>query len=623
MNRLFGVFLVSCPSWAAAQITYPGSVEIHSFRTRKATYKPGEVVWFDIELTARNNHQGDAEPAMRAQVWIERALDPLELATEAPIKLDQGKPQTVSLLWRHANRDVWGHRAVVRFIDGRGRLLAEEETLFDVCSNWVNVMRLASNGAWKMANPDTTDEWIEGKVADLRANQFNAFEMWTFSPKPYELAPDAATWPYQYRPEQTKPVSKERLQTWGRVLHREGMRYVAYNETSAIAGPPDWHVYLEYTGLDKPYAHYFEDQGMFVPNALAVADHWAAQLAASVRMFGWDGILMDSGIACFIRTAEGMNKQGEQLTDLSPGEIGYRHLHAAREQVAAINPDFRFLLQNATSISHVGVYEAVGDVYPWIREKAGALEVQRLSENADLYTLEIDAHNEPRDGRYPLTYSKMSVALNSIVEVTGRPLMAWAMLVTPFYDEYSVAFTRPYLAIHLASRTQVHDHFDLYTSVLSEGRHSPAARAFGRYQRFLARYSWYLTDPELRWRREAAAELSVQADRDLFWQYTVYERPREGGGRQVIVHLLNLPDDDTILEQQQIPPVAQNVTVRVPPDWGVQRAVCLRADARELTPLVLTPLERGPNGAAFRVPPVPCWSVLVLDTDPRTGVSRQ
>lgn len=156
----------------------------------------------------------------------------------------------------------------------------------------------------------------------------------------------------------------------------------------------------------------------------------------------------------------------------------------------ALKPDFKFLCQNATSISHNGVEMSVNEMYPWIKQNAERLNIRKLSEVVDLYTLEIDAHNVPRDGRYPLTYEKMSIALNSIVEMTGRPLMAWAYLATPFYKEYSVQFVRPYMAIHLASRTQVHDHFVRYGGAMSPGRDSPVSRAFLKYNRFFARFSY-------------------------------------------------------------------------------------------------------------------------------------
>lgn len=597
----------------AAGLVYPGVVRIEDFRTEKVMYKPGEKVRFRVRFAPRTNHEKNAFEDLRAQIWVERELAPAFLATAEGIKTTSEEPQDLTLIWQNADKDVFGHRAYVRFVDPQGRLLAEADTLFDIASNWAPIMRLAcTHHVW---DSGFTDEQIRGRIQIMREGRFNALEMFGWFPKSYVLAPKTATWSSQYYPTpKSKPVSRERLQAWGRELHRNGMKYVAYNETSAIEGPEDWHVYLEYTGFEKPYAHYFGKDGMFTPNALKVAGLFADQLERSIRLFGWDGILMDSAIACFIETTRGLTKDKKPLTDLTAGEVGYQYLKQAREKALALNPDFKFLSQNATSISHNGVKEAPDNIYPWIKKNAERLKIRRYSEVADLYTAEIDAHHTPRDGRYPLTYEKMSLALNSLVETTGRPLMAWAFLVNPFYGEYSVASVRPYLATHLASRTQVHDHFHFYGGALSDGRHSPASRAFVRYNRFLARFSYYLTHPGLRWMLDAGEHLEVSASRPLFWNRTVYRRQRPDGRKEIIVNLLNLPTNGTIIDQQEIPAAAQNVTLFVSSELRPQRVVCISADDDSLRSLVLQADKKSEKGQRYRVPPVACWTVLVMET---------
>ena len=601
------------PVASAAGLIYPGVVRIEDFRTEKVMYKPGEKVRFRVRFVSRTNHEKNAFEDLRVQVWLERELVPSFLATSQGIKTKDGAPQTVTLTWQNADKDVFGHRAYVRFVDPQGRLLAEADTLFDIASNWAPIMRLGcTHRGW---DAGFTDEQIRGQIQVMREGHFNALEMFGWFPKSYVLAPKTATWSSQYYPPpKNKPVSRERLQAWGRELHRNGMKYVAYNETSAIEGPQDWHVYLEYTGFEKPYAHYFARDGMFTPNALKVAGLFADQLEQSIRLFGWDGILMDSAVACYIETARGFTKDKKPLTDLTAGEVGYQYLREARERALALNPDFKFLSQNATSISHNGVKEAPANIYPWIQKNAERLKIRKYSETVDLYTAEIDAHHTPRDGRYPLTYEKMSLALSSLVETTGRPLMAWAFLVNPFYGEYSVASMRPYLATHLASRTQVHDHFHFYGGALSDGRHSPASRAFLRYNRFLARFSYYLTHPDLRWMLDADKHLEVSASRPLFWDKTVYRRQRPDGKREIVINLLNLPTNGTIIDQQEIPPIAQNVTLSISADLRPRRVACIIADDTSLRSLVLQADRKSEREQTYRVPPVVCWTLLVVET---------
>ncbi|MBL7044361.1 MAG: hypothetical protein ISR77_37395 [Pirellulaceae bacterium] len=595
----------------ADQLIYPGSVKIEKFETEHVIYKPGETVNFETEFRAKTNHKKDDARDLDVQVWIERELERPVLATSKSINV-RGGVQKERLQWQ-CDRNVFGHRAWIRFFDPQGRLLAEADTLFDVASQWVDVMRMVSAGASGLASPNVSDETIATRIGDMRDSHFNALEMWTFSPKPYVLAPVEEQWPYQYYPERKPIVSKDRLMRWSQELHREGMKYIAYNETSAAAGPADWHVYHPAVSREKPYAHYFEDQGMFTPNSLKIADLFANELQRSIRMFGWDGILMDSAFSCHVATSEGLDRDGRRLTDLSAGEVGYRYLEKARELARAANPDFAFLSQNATTISHNGVKLDADRMYPWIKQNAERLDARRYSELVDAWTLEIDSHNTPRDGRYPLTYEKMSVALNSIVEVTGRPLMSWAFVVPPYYREYSVAFTRPYMALIFASRTKLHDHFDAYGGAWSDGRESPASRQFVRYSRFMARFSYFLWDPELRWMLEPHELFSVDGSRPLFWDRLVYRRKLPTGRTRYVINLLNLPSNGEILDQTEIPPVAQNVELRISNKLVPDRIACMDADDHSLGVLDLLPASKNREGSVYRIPPFESWAVVVLE----------
>ena len=90
--------------------------------------------------------------------------------------------------WK-ADKSVFGHRATVKLVDGFGRVLAERSTLFDVADHWVDVMRLASYGANAVAVEGTSEERMKAIIDKMRKGCFNAFEVFTFSPKPYVLAP--------------------------------------------------------------------------------------------------------------------------------------------------------------------------------------------------------------------------------------------------------------------------------------------------------------------------------------------------------------------------------------------------------------------------------------------------
>ena len=607
-----------------AKLIYPGNVMISSFDTDKAIYQTGKPVVFSVAFTAGDNHESDADKELDIQIWVEREMEKPFLATSKKVKAAGGS-QVEKLEWLWADKNVFGHRAWVRFIDPEGRMLAEQDTFFDIADKWVDVMRLVSMGAKNIAGPDYPDNKIQEQIAAMKAGYFNALEMFTFSPVPYELAPKENEWLYQYqKPDSKVMVSKERLQTWGNELHRNGMRYVAYNETSAAKGPEDWQVYQKYDDFKKPYAHYFEDKGMFTPNSIKIADHFATDLAESIKVFRWDGILMDSAMACHINTAEGYDAGGKnKLTELSAGEVGYIYLEKAKKLAREINPEFSFLSQNATSISHNSPKLDVDKIYPWICANAERLKVRKYCELVDLWTLEIDAHNEPRDGRYPLTYEKMSVVLNSIIEVTERPLMCWALLVPPYYKEYSVAFVRPYLALLFASRTKVHDHFDAYGGAWSEGRVSPVSRQVIKYNRFMARFSYFLWDPQLRWVLNPQGEIGVSGPRPIFWDRLVYRRQLPDGRTRTVINLLNLPSNGSILDQEEIPPIAQNVEISLSKLIKPESVCFVDADDDSLRPLTLVQSSVDNGGTStYRIPPFACWGLVVIDGNAKLGQEK-
>ena len=588
-------------AWAASEA--PAGVQISQFRPDKAIYKPGEAARFSVSYSVA----GTAPAA--AQLWIERELDPPVKVAEVSLPGVAGARQQAALNWT-PDANAYGHRAVVRLVDAQGQVLREAEALFDVASDWQNVMRVASIGSNVVATAKFSDAQIEQTIQRMRDAHFNAFLPWTFAPEPYRLAPDAESWPYQYGKPGDAPVVKERLLAWGKAVRQVGFKYIAYDEVAAIAGPPDWRVFSPNDATRKPIAPYFSQKGMFSPNALSAAPRLADELARSIRMFGWDGILLDSAISVNVSTSEGIDSAGRKITTLSAVEVGYRYLAEARKQALQVNPDFRVLAQNATSVSGAAVREPPSGVYAVVAKNGERLKIREFSKVVDLYTAEIDALNEPRDGRYPLTYEMMSVSLNSLVEVLGKPLLAWALL-TPAGTEGSISFIRPYLAVHLASRTHVHDHFTFYGGAAgAQARTNAAAQQFIRYNRFLTRFSRYLHDPELRWVTDAANRFAVSGSRPLFWDRTVYRRALPGGGERIVINLLNLPSSGKIVGQTEVPTAAQDIALRFKQAAQPTRVVWLDADDVSLKPVAL---ERSPNGD-YRLPALAAWGVVVIET---------
>ena len=52
-----------------------------------------------------------------------------------------------------------------------------------------------------------------------------------------------------YKRLNAKPLDKTRMHAWGRSLRKQGMKFIAYNETSAARRPDDWQIWLEWNNF--------------------------------------------------------------------------------------------------------------------------------------------------------------------------------------------------------------------------------------------------------------------------------------------------------------------------------------------------------------------------------------
>ena len=608
-------FFKSHWSLAETELEYPIPVQVSKFESRKVIYKSNETIDFEVHLST-----GAPQPApqtgyqLRCQIWIEQEVAPPMLVAEQTIALKEKSAQFEVYLPKLLP-PMQGCRATLKVNDIYGRCLAEAETLFDVADNWIPVMRMAAIQAWIVAHPDIQEDEIKARIHSFREQNINTLEMYSPFPAPYQLAPKNKTWNFLYPGSGVKQISADQLTLWGERLHGAGMKYLAYNESSAFSGSREFSFYHPHSGLNKPWATYFKKRGMFAPNALKIGPVLGQELRESISLFGWDGVLLDSTLQNYLATAEGVTHEGRPITDKTPGKIGQSYLRDARGGTQKVKSDFKYISQNATVISNAGVREPLDKIYSWIQKRAAKLDIGAYSPHTDMYSLEIDPHNRPRDGRYPLTYDKLSVTLNSIREITGKPLLSWASLTHPAYNEYSPSFLKPFFAIHLASRTQIHDHYLMYTGALSLGKYSPAGKAFSLYNRFLARFSYYMTSPTLRWVSVPKRLFRISDSNTVFWERTIYRRQKADGTPQYVVHILNHPGNLEMLGRSDSSPKQQNLNIEILPPGLPCTLTWLDSDDVSLTPLKLNKFETEEHMQRYIIPPFSNWGILVIDFD--------
>jgi hypothetical protein len=131
--------------------------------------------------------------------------------------------------------------------------------------------------------------------------------------------------------------------------------------------------------------------------------------------------------------------------------------------------------------------------------------------------------------------------------------------------------------------------------------------------RFALRFAEYYYDPAFKLMDEAQREdVAVKAGERVFWKQFVYERPRPDG-RDVTVHLLNLPRDDFIIMHHTRPPVQKDIVVglKLRPGEKLSRAAVLLPEPRPHAQLLAVKEVSG--SAQVVVPQLQTAGIVVLE----------
>ncbi len=138
-----------------------------------------------------------------------------------------------------------------------------------------------------------------------------------------------------------------------------------------------------------------------------------------------------------------------------------------------------------------------------------------------------------------------------------------------------------------------------------------------RYDAFSMRYGAYLWDLRFKNLDDGSSVVQVADPKDrLWWKQFVQERPREGGGRLIITHVLNKPVHERQDEfEKEAPLLQQDVPVTLTPPAGerVLRAFLLNPDAEPTD--WCTEMNPAREGDAWSVvmPSVEFWSFVVWE----------
>ncbi|MEA2079743.1 MAG: hypothetical protein U9P00_07785, partial [Pseudomonadota bacterium] len=512
------------------------------------------------------------------------------------------------------NNNVNGHLARVTVRDSSGLIIAGKEAPFDVVDNWWKVMQLASLNGSSAASPGApssvsrrSDVEIQKSVEGMRKWGFNTFEVYHYAP-PWELNPAGDLWEDIDYP--GRFIGRDRVVEWGNALHAQGMKYLAYNETSAIQAPEEMQVRWKDSG--EVWRQYYGNKGYFVPNLNFLSQRWEDENIAAINAFDFDGVLMDSAYALGRNVVQYCDDNNGDPMPQYPSVGDYMHnwLGPAKTNVRAEKNSFAYVSQNAWPLVTDAIKEPLDDVYNNVLAAANSQDVWPYNNDVDVWSIEWDSVLTPSES-YPQEYDRMAVIMTSLSEVVGKPVLQWAFLTTSATSD--IAYIRPKMATYLAARLRVHDHQNFYEGLLNPSSQDQAdSLQFAQYLRFQARYSYYLDHPDLHLIQQPEnSYFTLSASKALFWNRTVYHR-LDGERHEYIINALNLPSNNLIENQTEIPPTATNVSLGVKKSIGHYDVFCLDADDAVLVPISVTMSSEDDSHRYYSLPPVRSWQVLVL-----------
>jgi len=537
------------------------TVGIARVESGRLIYWPDERGFATVKL---RSHATEPQSVRLAATVEGRPGEARELP-EQTVEVAPGAAEEVALHWDHAGE--WGYELSVRVLDAAGEVLDAAREYFAVAGNFSRV------GQMTVFNPGwMNDDWrIARRVEWARRNGIGTIEYYCWAPdQVFDLTPDTEVFePHtesqgSYRTELTRSFLRELVAQ----AHEGGLRVLAMDTGMAgLPGALSHPERVKYTAEGQIYLYNggIHDGRRFnaVPAHLFTSERirdWATEMADSVDMFGWDGVRFDWN---FIPVSpqdplylggedEDPDRyvwydwQGRSAHELfpEPDATAAELCRTWRETVAARHPRFVYH-------GNYQVDEAMLRTFPqYTRAACAGSGILREG----LLNVAI---------RYP-TWQAWTDALMETTRVI-RPLGA----------QPSVGWMRGYAPGSVSQRV-------LQYCMMAAGFHwygSAAARhsiddTWTRFRHAL-RFSEYFYGPGFLPAQEPSEVATVEGAgvERVLWEPFVFVR-KDGNTREMLVHLINLPASDYIIQRHEVPPARERLSVTVGVPAGADVTGC-------------------------------------------------
>lgn len=502
----------------------------------------------EAEFLVRNNSKEPQTVSLKTGIsW--GLTNNREIGNDS-LTLAPGELKRHQVSWKFDEKIEWGAAVQVDVFAGSEKIASERE--------YCGVTNFApAVGGVGIVNPGncrqegSEDTWIE----QFRRGYIAVIEYYCWYPSSiFGLAPKEDSWnPHtESQAAYTVTLSKTFLQRLNKEAKENGMYIYAM-----ISGLLNYKTGLKYpeilqyceNGQPSMYngkIHGDKRYATIKPNAYSedFAYRWGREMADSVDMFGWGGCRWDWG---FLPNAPNDPLHHDKMTDdklpdwydfngtssrklfPDPDRAGAKALAAWRRGVEERHPDFIYG-------TNMHADEATFRKSPEYMKEA--------SRNSMVLFESL------------LNYADPKLKINTW-QSWGKALTDACQRVRPYGAQPIVGVMRGFLPGSVALNTAQYVCFASGAKWWGYNDVSPIGNGRERMQ-FMIRFSEYYFDTKFR--QILPDGIRISRNERILWKQFVYERQTESG-REMTIHLINLPESDYIGQRHEIPAVRKNITI--------------------------------------------------------------
>ncbi len=560
MHRWILIMMMALTGALTGQTDTTRRVEIISLKPNKIVYEDGESGSAVIRLY----NATDAVMQVTLKPTLIWELDQRQELPTIDLSVPAGDNASAEFALPSSQRK-WGHELRVEaLVDGKVEDVGRQ--FFGVNTDWMEMILLSfprqkykDSGLFMNEEPFTS---------------YTTLQHW-FAWAPGDFAENAPEYDEWYSGQTGYHMKKEELQKTIKEFQAKGIHCTFYNNafTNGKAGLewarryPEW-ICRQRDGspmmsgsplaLTKPYndkatgAMGQANMAFYDP---ACIEYGARNVLESIEIFGWDGMFWDcGGVALF----PGYTYDGEPTPHgQEPNAISARNFRMLHDMVREKHPSFGVWINGSAQFAEQPFWSRFGN--------GGGMETlsEQMSTPQTALLIEFRHHANP-GGRYhnwQYCVDQYTLERDNGTQKYGAPIVAG-------YTTFNGWASQSHLAALLLA-SQIHP-----ANCHQEGSWPMT--------QFMTRYSAFLWPKDVKIIADPAAFLSAKTSRPVWWEEFVYRRPTPNG-EDIIVHLLNKPVTENVVEGNDENPPPATATVSLSLNGRKLREV-FAAQPRPYTP---------------------------------------